>query len=387
MCMSSNPSRTWSIRRLFVFVLTLVSTVGCDQGAKLTPNPKGEDVKVTAFPEGTVDQRLHGDMAFSPDGQTLAVANTDGVVKLCNLTRGKVVDLPSPYPYKEGPDWYNNVVYSKRGQYLAVAYEQRAIVVRDMPGMKEKVRIDLENAGVHSMVFTDDDQTLLGLLMTFANDAPPEPDGGRPLKYLAVRWNVASGKRLGAVDFGRYCQFQVLSPDGRYAVVEFRSKPGSNPFFDGYHVVDLATGAKLFQVGGFGFDPDWVVLAGSWAFSADGSTFVTCNQKGLLIREVPSGRKLRYFGKTSFVTSNASLSSDGKLLAVNVGCVSLINIETGNSLGDVDCGGGCASVLISPDGRLMATQTETIDAKDKPVMPLLKLWKVHTSWRAGARVD
>jgi WD40 repeat protein len=389
MCRALHLRRTCSIRGLFLFVVTFGSVLGCDHSAKLAQNSTGESDQATAIPAGLADQRLHGDMAFSPDGQTLAVANYDGVVKVCNVTTGNVVDLPSPYPDKKGADWSNNVAYSKHGQCLAVAYDQRAVVVRDIPGLKEKVRIDLEKASVHSMAFTDGDHTLLGLLLTFATDAPPEPGGGRRLKYLAVRWDISSGKRLSALDLGSYCRFEVLSSDGRFAVVNLRSKPGTTPFVDSYDVVDLATGAKLFQVGGFGVDPDWGVLAGSWAFSADGSTLVTCNQRGLLIREVPSGKKLRHFDKDSFVTTNASLSADGKLLAVNSGCVLLFNAETGRQLGAVSCGGddaGCDSVLISRDGHALATQRETVGWRDQSVMPLLKVWRIPASWRAGAEV-
>ena len=281
--------------KLVLLTPILVLGTACVRQAKLTP-----------FPAGMADAHLDGDMAFSPDGKTLAVANYDGVVKLLDVATGKAQDLPSPFPYAEGPDSYNNVVYSKGGQLLAVAYEQRAIVVRDVPGRKEKVRIPLEGAGVHSMAFTDGDRVLVALLMSFTEERP-RPDGRRPLTWLAVRWDVSSGKRQSIVDFGWYCDFKVLSPDGRYAVAEFTTKPGTLPNEDRYQVIGLATGAKLFQVGGMDFDPDWGLLAGSWVFSGDGSTQVTCNQRGLLIREVPSGRELKHIDNNLIATTHGAV--------------------------------------------------------------------------------
>ena len=145
----------------------------------------------------------------------------------------------------------------------------------------------------------------------------------------------------------------------RDAVAEFTTKPGILPDEDRYDVIDLATGAKLFQVGGMNFDPDWGLLAGSWVFSGDGSTQVTCNQRGLLIREVPSGRELKHIDTNLIATTHgASLSSDGKLLAVTAGSQAcLFNLNTGKLLDHVDCGEStCTAVLISPDGHTLATR-------------------------------
>jgi WD40 repeat protein len=324
-------------------------------------------------------------MAFSPDGKTLAVANYDGVVKLCDLTTGREADLPSPYPYAEeqGIDWYNKLAFSHRGQRLAVAYTQRSIVIREITRSEASVRIPLDNAGVHSMAFTDDDQALVTLLLNRPGVKPVS------LSAAAVRWDVSSGKRLSTIDLGADSSFEVLSPNGRYAVAETTSRPGAGPLVCRYDVVDLTTGAALFQVGGSDFDPDWAVLAGSWAFSADGSTLVTCNQKGLLVREVPSGRELRRFG-TAYIASThgASLSSDRRLLAVTTGClVSLFDLEAGKLLGDVNAGqlAACTVALLSPDGRTLATQRATVGSNDKPVSPLLRAWRIPESLRSVSR--
>jgi len=366
----SNQLRICSFRSPALLALSLMLGIGCDQVGKITP-----------LPVGTLDEHFRGDMAFSPDGKTLAVANYDGVVKLCDLTTGREADLPSPYPYEEekGIDWYNKVVYSHRGQFLAVAYTQRSIVLRELPRRQESVRIPLDDAGVQSMAFTDDDQTLVTLLLN--------KPGLKPvlLSAVAVRWDVSSGKRVSTIDLGEDCSFEVLSPNGRYAVAETTSKLGAGPFVCRYDVVDLTTGAKLFKVGGSDFDPDWAVLAGSWVFSADGSALVTCNQRGLLIREVPSGRELQHFGTADIATTQgASLSSDGKLLAVTTGSlVSLFNLETGEPLGDVDAGkeAACTAVLLSPDGRTLATQREKVGWNDKPVRPLLRAWRIPETLR------
>lgn len=361
-------------RRTIGLALVFLAAGGCGRGVGVTP-----------FPAGVVDQRLSGDMALSPDGRTLAVADVDGALVLCDLTTGKAEDVPSPFPQKKetGVDWYNHVVYSRHGRLLAVAYEGRAIVVREIPSAKETVRIPLEGDGVNAMAFVDDDRTLLGMLMTTAKDAPAEPWGDRPLKYMAVRWDASSGERLSIADFGTQVRFEALSPDGRYAVLAVDTKPGV-PFRRGYHVFDLSTGAKLFQVGGTDVDPDWVDLAGSWVFSSDGSTLVWTNQKGISIRDVPSGKERKHFHTRPMgSTDGATLSSDGRLLAVRSGrTVSLFSTETGKLLNEVEChdSADCRAVRLSPDGRILATQSASINGKDQPVAPLLKLWKITGSW-------
>ena len=131
-------------------------------------------------------------------------------------------------------------------------------------------------------------------------------------------------------------------------------------------------------------DPDWVLLAGSWVFTADGATLVWSNQKGISIREVPSGRELKHFATRAMgPTDGASLSADGKRLALMSGCiVSLFSVATGKLLDEVEChdSAACKAVLISPDGRILATRSGSVSDKDQPVQPLLKLWKIPDSW-------
>jgi WD40 repeat protein len=363
---------------LFLLALTFMSVAGCSRGAS------GGGAKVTALPAGIVDQNLYGDMAFSPDGKTLAVANHDGVVKLCDLTSGSAESLNSPFPRRnDGFDFHNKIVYAKSGQFLAVAYAERAIVVRDVPGKKEKVCMPLAGDGVHSMAFTDGVRTLLALMMTSAKDARPVPNDWRSLRYLAVRFEVSSGKRMNTVDFGKYCRFEALSPEGRYAVLDVTSEPGV-PFETDYHVFDVDTGKKLFQVGGMNIDPYWSVLAGAWVFSADGSRLFTCNQRGISIREVPSGKVLKHFEAPDIgVPAGASLSADGRLLAVISGRnVSLFNAQTGQLLGEVECheSASCKAAAISPDSRTMATWSGLINGQERWVQPVLTLWKIPDSW-------
>jgi WD40 repeat protein len=353
------------LAKLALLTLSMTSGLACAQHAKPTP------LLAVATPAC--------DMTFSPDGKTLAVANDDSSVSLWNLASGKHNDIVSPFAYREGIDWNNSVVYSDRGDLLAVAYTQRAIVIRDVSGKAEKIRIPLENAGLRRMTFTNDGTSLLALV----GESHEVGVGSYYWTPAVIRWDVTTGARQSTVKLRHHVVFEVLSPDGRFAVARLPGEPGGAND-DGIQVIGTASGAKLFKIGGANFDPDWTYLGGSWVFSADGTKLVTCNQKGILIREVPSGRTVKHI-KTEPIatTSSAALSTDGKRLAVASGTlVKVFNLETGKLLGEVNAGDSalCKQVVLSRDGRTMASQRSATDAADRFVGSMLKVWRLPDQW-------
>jgi len=315
--------------------------------------------KVTELPGGNVDPRHSGDMAFSPDSRMLALPKEDGRVELCDLTTGKVAVFACPYGDQQRADL---LAYSKQGRLLAMSYGERGITIWDVPGRKVSVQI---TGGAYRMEFTDGDRTLLCLALKTDHSTNPQD-----WHSLTVRWDVATGKHLNTIDFGKMYSFITLSPDGRYAVLQN----------DKLSVFDLATRKKLFDL------PDF----GAFLFSEDGTILVSYIRGRLSLLEVPSGKLLRHLGDHYPGDGNShslSLSRDKRLLAVGTfdgDCLAgIINLESGKILGTFTCCPpemGCKNIRISPDGRTAATNTEAGNSRDQPATPVMKFWKIPASW-------
>jgi WD40 repeat protein len=347
---------------LLLPALLLISGGGC--GRPLFDPIQGP--QISRVLEGVVDPHHYRDMAFSADGKTLALPKVSGAVELWDLATEKTAILPKPRGEERGA---GSLVFSKDGQYLAVSY-RNGITIWEVPGMKEHVRIAHEQFGQFT-AFTDGDTTLLALLI-IPTDDPPVPKAWR---QEVVRWDVSSGRRLSAVDFGQQLQtFEAISPDGRWAVVQvFPNECG---------VFDLTTRAKVFDV----------IAFGDFTFSADGSFLVSCAKNRLSLLDVPSGKELKHF---DFIppfdppghSDVLSISSDGKLLAVggypDSRNTSLISLVSGKVLAAVECAPpltDCKLARLSADGRTLATLSWAVNTQDQPVPPLFKLWRLPASW-------
>jgi hypothetical protein len=263
---------------------------------------------------------------------------------------------------------------------LAVTYQQKEIVVIETPGTTVKLRIPLAGAWVDGLVFTDDDQTIVALLKTTVKDDPPEPPlNVRPDLDSAVRWELSSGKRLGAVDLGKRLQFRAISPDGRYAAFEIWSKWEKGVTVE-CGVFDLTTGANVVDLG----DEQ---NAGEFIFTADGRALLRCSGNRLSFLEMPSGKEVKHFELDPPIGGGYRCklwrSADGRLLAVGrhpgPGSVSLINLKSGRVLNTIHCGDDlaiCERCQLSSDGRLLATQPSPVNRRDKYQPTLLKVWRL-----------
>jgi WD40 repeat protein len=347
---------------------------GCAQGVSHT-----QETEFSQLALGAEIEKLSGDMAFSPDGKTLAVASYDGLVRLIDLNSRGAQDLKRLPKNEHAYD--NKVVYSRDGKLLAVTYQQEEIAIVDTPGTDVKVRIPLEKAWLHGMVFTAGDHTLVAVLSTTSKDGPPEPPLNlRPFLQSAVRWELPSGKRLANVNLGKRLQLRTLSPDGHYATFEIWSKWGNNGVDVQCGVFDLATGARVIDLG----DEH---KAGEFIFSADASALLQCRGDRISFLEMPSGKEVKHlevdppFG--GGYTCKLWKSLDGRLLAVGLhpgpGTVTLISLESGRVLNRFSCGDNlaiCERCQLSPDGRLLATQPSGVNSRDQHQPPLLKVWRL-----------
>jgi WD40 repeat protein len=322
--------------------------------------------RITAIqlPTG-MDPHYYSDVAFSPDGKTLALAKEEnGTVELWGLTTRKKEVLPSAVRDKVGGC---TLSFSRSGRLLAGAYADR-ITVWEIAMGKVAARLPLESGG--NLTFTDGDRTFFALAVP--KDHVPTGRGYNP---QIVRFDVASGKRTSSADLGLNTISPLVARDGRYAAIEvIEWRPA---YKDTWGIYDLTTSAKIADL----------TCADSFVFSGDGATLVSFRRNRLSVMRVPSAQELRRFELDPPAVQGdsicLSLSFDGKLLAAgrypDKNTAGVISLESGKLVGAVECGPKltiCRQVWLSPDGRALATMTYGVNIKDQPVPALFKLWKV-----------
>jgi WD40 repeat protein len=319
--------------------------------------------KITRLLEGIVAPNHQGQMALSPDGKYLALPEWKRGIDLWDLTAGKSTLLPNGLGEELAGGY---VVYSKDGRSMATS-SGRGISIWSVPDGKTPKRISRERSVV-KLVFTDADRKLLG------EHLPSDKIGPQDHRSVIIRWDVSSGERLSAVEFGVGQYLKTISPDGRYGVVDdFQA--------ESMGVYDLTTRAKIFGLPKYG----------DFIFSDDGSTIVRFETNQLSITDIPSGKQVKRFDVPPPAWQGSTVvlavSSKAKLLAVgrypDNHFASLIRLDTGKVAGTVECGPRltiCEHVRLSADGRTLVTGTCAVNSKDKPVLPWLKIWRLPENW-------
>jgi WD40 repeat protein len=253
-----------------------------------------------------------------------------------------------------------------------VAYRDNGVTVWDFSAKKELAHISVIPPDyVADSAFIDDSRALVTILTRITGTTIMGTEQGN---YSAVSWDVATAKKRHVHAFDPLLEFKALAPDGRYAVLMQGDV--------GHGVFDLASGRRVFEFNS----------GGGFCFSDDGSILVSYDGRHVAVWEVPSGKMSRRFEfNTDYRPRNypqvdcLSLSPDKKVLAVGgfteIHIVGLISMVSGKILGSFEC---CPPsmmsdyVRFSPDGRILATDTDTVDRSDRDVQPLLRFWKIPT---------
>jgi RNA polymerase sigma factor (sigma-70 family) len=295
-------------------------------------------------------------LAFSPDGQRLALSWGEGGIYFANSTGGfafRNIVLPKREPATaiydvttgkllrrfQGQRYaHNHFAFSPDGKTLATTFEG-TIRLWDVDTGQERTP-DQGHAGlVSALAFSRDGK---GLVTAGFDD------------WTVRRWD-ATGKQLGRMVCCRSEPCFALSPGGKLVAAGTMDRT--------IRLWDVTSGMPLHQLMG-------QVVTYAMAFSADGKSLAAGGKGPLELWDVTTGRRLRSWPDAKQQVSIASLtfSPDGKVLAAG-GWQRIIlrEIATGQEreLPGHKKDRTIGALAYSPDGRFLASGR-----------PTLRLWDV-----------
>jgi WD40 repeat protein len=289
-------------------------------------------------------------LAFSPDGQTVALGGKSDIVELWDVTTGE-----RRVAFAGHPREIFSLAFAPSGKILAVAAYMQ-VWLWDVHDAREPLGIlKGHNAEVRWVGFVAGGKSLLSL--------GSYDSGTKPTTCVKI-WDVDTRKLNGELDGpdGRFHRLE-LSPNGKYL-----AEIATMPLYDFLKLWDVGT--KKFTRLNKWFD--------KFAFAPDGQTLAVGSGNKLYVLEVPTlTERGRYELHTEKVCSVA-VSPDGQTLASGSHDRTAIlwNIATKNEHATLKGHTGPVQVRFSPDGKMLATGS--------PKDPFVKLWDVATGKRLAA---
>ena len=317
---------------------------------------------------GTIGKSDRG-VAFSPDGESVAVASGIGVWLYTVTDPERVTLLPSGV--------VGSLSYSPDGRTLvSTGYwrDEGEVRLWDVATGTDVANVELES-WVSSAFFSPDGSTVV-----FRTAYP-----------ILMQLDAATGRQVAEFQFdGSLGYLKAMSRDG--TTLAFGAEDGTIRLWDtATHTTTATLDGHRRQVESVSFSPDgkalasgsgdrtvrlWDVVSGtqfavlpdhycsvsSVAFSPDGAILASGGWNGkVIIWDAATGRNIGEFNRHADLVRAVSFSPDGTILATasEDGDVLLWDVATGNATAISSHTGPVWSMAISPDGTTLASSSSS----------------------------
>lgn len=295
---------------------------------------------------GHTGYRTLDDVEFSPDGTRLATANFDRTARIWDAATGQ--ELLTLAGHTGG---LFEVTFSPDGKRLATASTDHTVKIWDAATGEELFTLTGHTDYVIDVAFSYDGTRLA----TASGD------------HTAKIWDAHTGQELFTLAAHNiFLESVAYSPDGAYLATGSGDRTAK--------IWDARTGRELFTLA----SPDTVYDV---AFSPDGTYLATASVDGIKIWQTATGQELFSLARDQFSIWAVAFSPDGTRLAAASGGRRVIvwdisgvlegSTNTGQELVTLPSAGN--SVAFSPDGRLLATDSDTDSTARVYILPIDEL--------------
>jgi WD40 repeat protein len=322
----------------------IVSVAFSPDGKFLASGNPFEPIDLWDLQTGTVVRRFEHQqggmqLRFSPDGKTLASGSMEGSVRLWDVDTGNT--LPQLSGYR---GWINEVAFNPDGKTLALAgADSQLIHFWDVATATECGLAAGHRGQIQAVAFSPDGK----LVATAGGD-------WRDHDHTIFLWDAATGKEMRRLA-GHSGKIRSLhfSPDGK-RLVSGSEREGE------FRVWDVASGEEQakFKRNAAEDDRQEDSRVSAVAWSPTGKLLLSAHDEGMLILwEGATGRELRCFKGHEGMVQSVAFSPDGKFVVSGSAdrTVRVWDVETGQELqrfGEAVDSVKC--VAYSPDGRRIA---------------------------------
>ena len=296
------------------------------------------------------------DVAYSPDGKTLATACHDGHVRTWDVSTGdQVTDLP------EQAGWVLSVAYSPDGTRLVTTnLDDPAKLFNGSTGS-----IKVWNTANGAELFT------LATNVEASGKALFSADGKLVIAVYsgAVRvWNAETGAEdLRRANWMKGGYPMTISPDGKLIASRVNSQT--------LQIWNIAADRRITSIDGH---TGWI---NDIEFSRDSRSILTSSKdRTVKLWDVKTGANLRTYGTQSSEVGEVSIAPNGKLAGTGSsdGTVKIWDLESGNEVATLKGHSGSIQALaFSPDSRRIASGGGSADKS-------LRIWNVPQNGSRGS---